>query len=45
MEGKSDSNKLDSVNVVILMYPPTKENLRLLSPTNVVIEVILFAAT
>lgn len=45
MKVKLDSNKLDSVNVVILLYPLTKENLRLPAPTKVVIEFILFTAT
>ena len=45
MKVKLDSNKLDSVSVVILLYTPTKENLRLSAPTEVVIEFILFTAT
>lgn len=32
MKVKLDSNKLDSVNVVILLYPLTKENVRHFSP-------------
>lgn len=45
MKVKSDSNKLDSVDVVILLYPRTKENLRLFSPYKSCFEFILFTAT